>query len=136
MTVRVRHRYGNAGGVSYRLGGGPKRKQARPAAKAPLPRWKRCNPAHDYRAGRGEFRDGPVSMRQLANGEQPRGHVCLPDCGCLTGFDQVFSDEYLLARECEKARDKRIAAHEASRDNVCGGCFTLLPVTGQCTECG
>lgn len=104
-----------------------------------VPLWKRCNDLQTAKAGRrGEFRDSPY-VRTLANGqEQTRAHVHLPNCSCLSdaawGKDTGLSADYLAMRDAEKARKRRIAAHEKSR-RICSSCRMLLTVSGICPNC-
>jgi hypothetical protein len=94
--------------------------------------WRRCNPAYLPTVQlRGEFQS-PDKPRKYTNGKtQHRGHVCLPNCNCLSrkDWDDNYSDEYIAKVQAEKLRLKRVKAHE-SNGPICPTCFTLIPVNG------
>jgi hypothetical protein len=113
-------------------GGSKSKRKGSPNTGHPTAKWRRCNPAYLATVQlQGEFKSPKTPRAYSTGGKQHRGHVCIPNCDCLSRKDWYdnYSEEYIAMVAAEKQRLSRVQAHEENGP-VCGVCFTLMPVSG------
>jgi hypothetical protein len=113
-------------------GGSKSKRKGSPNTGHPTALWRRCNPAYLAASQlKGEFKSPKAERAYTTGGKQHRGHVCVPNCECLSrkDWDDNYSEDYLAAQYAEKLRLARVQSHEQNGP-VCATCFTLIPVNG------